>query len=170
MKHFVRLETSSGLANLKPDELPTRMKIVHQGSGQEFSQTVQWNGVRNAVSSWNIPPAAKLGVYDVLLERESGNPVRRHQWNSGNFRVEEFRLPLVDARLSGPKAVPIAPGELPLSLQLNYLSGGGVAQAPVRASALLKNRSVGVSGFEEFSFEPPRDGCGCASRSTRRAT
>ena len=53
--------------------------------------------------------------------------------------------------------MPIAPGELPLSLQLNYLSGGGMAQAPVRASALLKNRAAGFSGFEEFSLEPPRD-------------
>jgi len=159
MKHFVRLETFGGLASLKPEELPTRMKIVHQGSGQEFTQPLQWNGVRNAVSNWNIPPAAKLGVYDVLLERmaDKASPDRARQWNSGNFRVEEFRLPLVDARLSAPKAVPIAPGELPLSLQLNYLSGGGMAQAPVRASALLKNRSAGFSGFEEFSFEPPRD-------------
>ncbi|MEO8807615.1 MAG: alpha-2-macroglobulin, partial [Burkholderiaceae bacterium] len=38
MKHFLRFETSTGLANAKPDELPTRMKIVHEGTGQEFVQ------------------------------------------------------------------------------------------------------------------------------------
>ena len=31
MKHFVRFETLSGLANAKPDDLPTWMKIIHQG-------------------------------------------------------------------------------------------------------------------------------------------
>ena len=157
MKHFLRLETSAGLANATSDDLPTRMKIKHRGSGQEFVQPLQWNAGRNALSSWNIPPAARLGVYDVLLERECGNERRRREWNSGNFRVEEFRLPLVDARVSGPKAVAVAPKELALAFQLNYFSGGGMAQAPVRASALLKSRSAGISGYEEFSFEPPRD-------------
>ena len=157
MKHFARFETSSGLASLKPDELPTRMKIVHEGTDQEFTQPLQWNGVRNAASSWNIPPAAKLGVYNVMLERESGAESRRRQWTSGNFRVEEFRLPLVDARLSGPKSVAVAPKALPLELQLNFFSGGPMAQAPVRASALLKSRPATFAGFDEFSFEPPRD-------------
>ncbi len=158
MKHFIRAETSAGLALLKPDELPTQVKLVHQGSGQEFTQPLQWSGVRSATSSWNIPAAAKLGVYDVMLVRGKADDERRHRsWNSGNFRVEEFRVPLVDARVSTPKLVPVAPKELPVALQLNYFSGGPMAQAPVRGSALLKNRSVNFSNFDEFSFEPPRE-------------
>lgn len=158
MKHFMRRETSAGLAALPADRLPTRLKIVHQGSGQEVTLPLSWNGARNAVSSWNIPPAAKLGVYDVLLEREgaaAGDP--RASWTSGSFRVEEFRLPLVDARVSGPKEVAVAPKELPIAVQLNYFSGGGMAQAPARLTALLRNRSSGFAGYDEFSFEPPRD-------------
>ncbi|MES3013228.1 MAG: MG2 domain-containing protein, partial [Pseudomonadota bacterium] len=157
MKHFVRFETSSGLANAKPEDLPTRMKIVHQGTGQEFVQPLKWNGARNAVASWAIPPAAKLGLYNVVLGRESGNEKRRREWTSGNFRVEEFRMPLVDARVSGPKAVAVAPKELPIAVQLNYFSGGPMAQQPARASALLKSRSTSFSGYDEFSFEPPRE-------------
>ncbi len=156
MKHFVRVETSAGLGAARPDALPTRMKIVHEGSGEEFVQPLQWIGNRAAVSSWNIPPAAKLGTYNVVLEREAANEERRHAWTSGNFRVEEFRLPLVDARISGPKAVPIAPASLPIEVQLNYFSGGGMAQAAARASALLKGRSVDFAGYDEFSFQPPR--------------
>ena len=155
MKHFVRFETSTGLASAKPDELPTRMKIVHEGTGQEFVQPLQWSGARHAVSTWSIPAAAKLGVYNVVLERESGS--RRRQWTSGNFRVEEFRLPLVDARLSVPKAIAVAPKELPIELQLNYFSGGPMAQTAARASAVLKSRATSFSGYDEFSFEPPRD-------------
>ena len=157
MKHFLRFETSTGLANAKPDELPTRMKIVHEGTGQEFVQPLQWLGARHAVSTWNIPAATKLGVYNVVLERETGNESRRRQWTSGNFRVEEFRLPLVDARLSGPKAVAVAPKELPIELQLNYFSGGPMAQTAARASAVLKSRATNFGSYDEFSFEPPRE-------------
>jgi len=157
MKHFVRFETSAGLAALKPEDLPTRLKIVHQGSGQAFVQPLQWNGTRSAQSSWAIPPAAKLGLYTVALERESANAQRRREWSSGNFRVEAFRVPLVDARVSGPKAVAVAPKALPIAVQLNYFSGGPMAQQPARASALLKSRSVRFDGYDEFSFEPPRE-------------
>ena len=71
MKHFVRLETSLGLAPVPTDRLPTRVKIVHQGSGQEVVFPIAWtaNG-RSALTTWNIPPAAKLGVYEVVLERD----------------------------------------------------------------------------------------------------
>ena len=161
MKHFIRLETSAGLAMLKAEDLPTQMKIVHQGSGQEFVQPLQWSGSRSAASSWNIPAAAKLGLYEVVLER--GQPVdekRYRRWASGEFRVEEFRLPLVDARVSGPKAIVatvVAPKDIAIALQLNYFSGGPMAQAPARASALLRNRALNFPAFDEFSFEPPRE-------------
>jgi len=162
MKHFMRSETSAGLAQLPAAQLPTRAKLTHQGTGQSSTVPLVWSGARSATSSWNIPPAAKLGVYDVTLERDAPPPKRgerteRSSWPAGDFRVEEFRLPLVDARLAGPKAVPVAPRELALALQLNYFSGGGVALAPVKASALLSARGVSFPGFEEFSFTPPRD-------------
>jgi uncharacterized protein YfaS (alpha-2-macroglobulin family) len=157
MKHFFRLETSGGLANAGAADLPTRLKIVHRGSGQEFVQPLAWRGVRSAVSSWNIPPAAKLGVYDVVLEREAGTGRRPTSWTSGNFRVEEFRTPLVDARLSGPKAAVIAPSEVAVAVQLNYFSGGGLSLVDARASALLKSRPASFAGYDEFSFDPPRD-------------
>ena len=40
---------------------------------------------------------------------------------------------------------------------MSYFSGGAMASAPLRASALLKTRSPGFAGYDEFSFEPPRD-------------
>ncbi|MET0333054.1 MAG: MG2 domain-containing protein [Rhizobacter sp.] len=157
MKHFIRRETSAGLAMLPATELPTRMKIVHQGSGQEFVQPLAWFGARSASSTWNIPGAAKLGVYGVILERDSGkDDGNRRRFMSGSFRVEEFRLPLVDARVNGPKAVAIAPQELPVQVQLNYFSGGGM-QAPARITSMLRWRAAGFPGYDEFSFEPPRE-------------
>ncbi len=168
MKHFIRTETASGLASVPVEKLPTRVKLVHQGSGQEFVFPLQWNGGgRSAVTTWNIPPAAKLGVYEVTLEREVAGAKpregeeegegRQRSWSGGNFRVEEFRLPLVDARLSGPKTVAVAPASVEVGVQMNYFSGGPMSGAPLRASALLKSRSPSFAGYDEFSFEPPRD-------------
>ena len=40
---------------------------------------------------------------------------------------------------------------------MSYFSGGPMGGAPLRASALLKSRSPSFAGYDEFSFEPPRD-------------
>ncbi len=157
MKHFLRRESSTGLGELPTADLPTRLKIVHAGTGEAFEQPLSWNGARSASSSWNIPAAVKLGVYEVTLEREASNGIRRQSWSSGSFRVEEFRLPLVDARVDGPKQVPINPRELPISVQLSYFSGGGMGQAPARVTALLRERGTYFPGYDEFTFAPPRD-------------
>ena len=157
MKHFLRQETAKGLAALPVEVLPTRLKIVHDGSGEEFEQPLQWKGGRAAVSSWNIPASAKLGVYRVELDNPKAPEGRRSSWNSGEFRVEEFRIPLIDARLSGPRTTPVAPKELALAVQLSYLSGGGVGQTPLRGTALLRPADASFPGYDEYSFEPPRD-------------
>ena len=83
MKHIIRTETSAGLAALRDAALPTRVKITHEGSGQEFTLPLQWRGVRSAESSWPIPAAAKLGVYTVVLEHESESAQHRRSVGSG---------------------------------------------------------------------------------------
>ena len=153
MKHFLRAETQGGLAPWNPAELPTRMKIVHQGSGQQIVQPLVWNGARNALASWVIPPAAKLGQYDVWLEREGVDERSQANWFSGSFRVEEFSVPLVDARLTSPAQVPIAPRELPLGVQMTHLSGGAMANSPAQVSALLKPRIYVNNGAGTFADE-----------------
>lgn len=157
MKHFVRAETSRGLSPLAPQDLPSRARIRHEGSGQEVTVPLQWAAARSATSSWNIPANAKLGSYSVTLEREHADPSRRTSLSSGSFRVEEFRLPLVDARLVAPKATVVAPQELPVDIQMQYLSGGGVSQAPLRGTAQLNERTPSYPAWPDFSFEPPRE-------------
>ncbi|MDM4766874.1 MG2 domain-containing protein [Pelomonas sp. SE-A7] len=152
MKHFFRLETGQGLALAKPEQLPTRLRITHEGSGEEYEQPLSWQGQgRFAASQWQIPPAAKLGTYRIEL-RGSGD----HSWVSGGFRVEEFRVPLVDARLNPPAQLPAAPKEIKLGAQLNFMAGGPMARAPLKLSALLRPREGGFAGYEDFTFEPPR--------------
>ena len=158
MKHFIRQDSSAGLAALPEALRPSRVKIVHEGSGDEFTQPITWTAQgRSAVSSWRIPATARLGLYQVLLERPDAPAQRRASWPGGQFRVEEFRVPLVDARLTPPAGVLVAPRELPLGVQLNYLAGGAVAGAALQGSALLRPREISMPGYEDHRFDPPVD-------------
>ncbi len=160
MKHLVRAETRTGLADAQRPLLPTTMKITHVGSGEEQQQPIRFDAAgRAALASWQIPPTAKLGLYQVSLQREG------REWISGHFRVEEFRLPMIDARLAPPRGELVAPSEVVFGVQLNHLSGGGFARAPARASALLRDRELSFPGYETFSFQPPRES---SSRSSIR--
>jgi uncharacterized protein YfaS (alpha-2-macroglobulin family) len=166
MKHLIRAETGRGLALLPAQRLPNRLRIQHQGSGQEFRYPLAWRGQAAAETVFAIPPQARLGRYDVILdtgpvEADAGNrdgaPEEPHQegygsYRSGSFRVEEFRLPLLQGRIAPPKAAQVAPRDMPLALQLNYLNGGGASGLPVQVTALMRARTMQFSGYEEFRF------------------
>ena len=158
MKHFVRRETAEGLAMAEPAQLPVRARITHEGSGQEVTVPLRWNGRRSATSSWAIPAAARLGRYQVSLETEGGaRPGEGLGLDGGSFRVEEFRVPLVDARVVPPKGPLVAPREITLDLQLAYLAGGAMAQAPLRGTAQWRERALDFPEWPGFVFQPPRD-------------
>lgn len=155
MKHFIRRQSAQGLATLPAADWPTEVHLTHVGSGDEVvlplpAPAQGRTNVSNMASSWAIPATAKLGVYDISLHRGT------RQWPSGSFRVEAFKLPLVDARLGAPKGPLIAPSELALPVQLNYLSGGGM-KTPASFSALLRERWVQMPGYDDYSFQPPRE-------------
>ena len=173
MKHFLRLHTATGLAWPARASLPSRVRIEHVGSGSSVTLPLAWDGVRSALSAWKVPVGAALGSYRVLLERAPGDerpgagvaapvpgpadPARSwpRQWPAGEFRVEAFRVPLVDARLAGPAGALVAPSTLSLDVQLNHLSGGGVATS-LKLSAVLRDRAPSFAGYEDFVFEPGR--------------
>lgn len=160
MKHLIRTETGAGFGLPPTATLPNRLRILHQGSGQEFRFPLTWGKQGASNSVFALPPQAKLGRYDVLLdtgrvdaaeaqeESGGGEGVLR----TGSFRVEEFRLPLLQGRIAPPKAAQVAPAEVPYTVQLNYLNGGGASGLPVQLTALLRERALQFAGFEEFSF------------------
>lgn len=156
MKHFMRLETRQGLGGVPQARWPAELKLVHQGSGDEVTMPLSWRPGGTALSTWRIPAQAKLGSYDIQLV--TNGPEGQRAMTSGQFRVEEFRLPLIQATLAPPKDVQIAPKTLPLSIQMSFLSGGGFGAAPARVSAVIRERYVQFPAYSEFSFAAPQAG------------
>ncbi len=154
MQHHARLEKLTGLGLVDAGDLPPTLTITHEGTGQEFSQALSWRG-RHADSTFAIPQDAKLGVYNVQLVSEG------QRVNTGSFRVEEFRLPVMTGRIIPPKTVLIQPKEVSLGLQINYGNGGGAAGLPVRVSAQWRDAQLAsalrTERYPGFRFNPPRE-------------
>lgn len=160
MKHFVRAETGKGFA--LPTSFPDKVIIEHVGSGTRYQLPLTWrntaSGGKSAASSFTVPPAAKLGQYEVRLPQRSDDG-----YGSGSviFRVEEFRLPVLEGKIApagGAKAAPLVNvKEAPLDVQVNYISGGGAANLAVRVSALVRAKSLMLPDYPGFSFTPPSE-------------
>ncbi|WP_348770354.1 MG2 domain-containing protein [Hydrogenophaga sp. PAMC20947] len=156
MKHLVRVETRTGLT--LPPAMPQQLVITHQGSGQEVKLPLVWRKTRSggqvATSEWQVPPAAKLGLYRIALETTGP---KGQGYDSGSFRVEEFRLPVFEGSLTTNDKKPlIAVTAVPVSLQVSYLAGGPAAGLATHVSALLRNKLLRFDAHEGFSFYPPR--------------
>ncbi|HWT34834.1 MAG TPA: MG2 domain-containing protein, partial [Paraburkholderia sp.] len=182
MKHMIRVETMQGLAF--PKTYPTRLTIRHLGSGQTWHIPLKWAADHTADSTFAIPAAAKLGEYSVSLDDGDANAASsatsneapneapnddsedssadsaRHSYSSGSFRVEEFRLPVFKGTIAvrDEKSHPlVAASEAPVTLQIDYMSGGGASSLPVQVSALMKRTTPAFAGtYPEFSFAPYR--------------
>jgi len=159
MKHLIRTETAQGFA--LPAAMPDKAVITHEGSGQTYELPLTWRntatGGRSAENSFQVPQAAKLGIYGVALVYGDGRTLE-----SGSFRVEAFRLPVLAGTLSVTKDPKIkgnalvAPPEVPVGVEIHYTNGGGAAGLPVTVSALLRNKYVNFADYDDFSFNPPR--------------
>lgn len=157
MKHFIRDLRLKGFAI--PDwSLPDEIRIEHVGSGQEIKLPITWSrqqGGLSATSEFEIPKTAKLGIYRVYMN--GGDTERYHNYySSGTFQVEEFRLPVFEGQISlnlpDSQKTLVQPKEVPLGLQINFLSGGGAANLPVKVSAVVRNASLSFKDYPNFSF------------------
>ncbi len=164
MKHLIRIETAQGFGLPGAGQaLPAKVVMRHVGSDQTYELPLQWrataSGGRSAESSFQIPPEAKLGSYDVELvtRRGEGQQAQEDSLSSGSFRVEAFRLPVLAGMLKAGTAAPVvAPAELPVDVEVHYVAGGAAAGLPVRVSALLRDKAVFFPDYDDYSFAAPR--------------
>jgi uncharacterized protein YfaS (alpha-2-macroglobulin family) len=155
MKSHARRERLAGLALADAGGLPATMRIEHEGSGEHVDLPLAWRKGRYAETSWKIPEDAKLGVYDIsLMDGE------HRQVQTGSFRVEEFRLPVMSGRLVPPAGPQVDPRELGIGVMVNYGNGGGAAGLPLRVSAQVRDidldQAIPTQRWPGFRFEPPK--------------
>ncbi len=160
MKHLLRALTGKGFAVPTGEAAPKELLITHVGSGTVFKQALAWrttaSGGLSSESRFAIPPAAKLGVYQVSLSNQR-NSREQSSIDTVQFRVEEFRLPVLEGSiLPAEKAALVALTSLPTQVQINYVAGGPASNLPVRVSALMRGKYLSYPDFDAYSFSAPR--------------
>lgn len=183
MKHLIRKRTMSGFSMPAKVELPKAMVIHHQGSDQRYEFALRWDAKGIAETEWKIPVDAKLGQYGVVLlkkapeQGKSGTRAGGREeavedydnpdgWQSGSFRVEEFRVPLMKALIQPPKETLVNAQEADIDLHVSFLSGGGARNAPVKLRSRIEPKYVHFDDYEDFT---PGNG-GIKEGITRRST
>ena len=167
MKHVLRSENSQGFG--VSTAAPNLLEITHVGSGQKYSQPVVWRktvtGGQSADNTFAIPPAAKLGVYQVELKTasavtkkgEANIATDTRSFSSGEFRVEEFRLPVLQGRIQpADKKALVNVTSVSTDVQISYVAGGPAMNLPVQVSALVRAKGLSFADYDAFSFYPPQ--------------
>ena len=160
MKLLARNRTDAGFT--KAPLTATALTLRHLGSDATFTTPMAASGA----ATWTAPASAPLGDYSVELPGKPGENI-----TAGRFAIEDYRLPTIRARVSGPPGKQVAPASVPLDLTLTYLSGGAVAHAPVKLRTTVSPRSVSIPGYDDWTFAAelikagivPLDGDGEAS-------
>lgn len=149
MKHILRKHSMKGFVSPDIKTAPKYLAIVHDGSEDLVNINLKWNYPGYSLSEWKIPKTAKLGSYTLYLTSEPNQ-----KWGQflGNFRVEEFRLPVLKASISSPKSIWVNESLIPVTLQASYLAGGPASKLPVDLKYRIIPSSFTPRGFEKFSF------------------
>jgi uncharacterized protein YfaS (alpha-2-macroglobulin family) len=147
MKHVARVPVGQGLRIARAGELPTKVILWHTGSDQKIELPVRFDAQGIAESQWKIPKEAKLGVYQ--LEWEHGTSTIR---GDSQFRVEQFRVPLMRATLAPPKAPLIRAKSAKIDAAVTYLAGGPAANIPVTVRHRVEPRGVAFADYPEYQF------------------
>jgi len=147
MKHVARVPVGRGFRIARPGELPGKVTLWHTGSDQKIELAVHFDAQGIAESEWKIPKEAKLGVYQLMWEH--GTSTIR---GDAQFRVEQFRVPLMRATLAPPKAPLIRAKSAKIDAAVTYLAGGPAANIPVTVRHRIEPRTVSFADYPEYSF------------------
>lgn len=166
MKHFIRAKTLQGLSLVPKENLPDTLTITFSGGDQHYDFNLNWSDSGSAENDWTIPQDAKLGTYIVTMSKKppasTPTPSADGSYSAdqsvqalttGNFRVEEFRVPLMKAAIRIPSQPLVAVTDIPIDLSAEYLSGGAAKGLPVTLrSQILTNASPQFADFDDYTF------------------
>lgn len=168
MKHFIRNHAMKGFDLRNVTGLPHVVLIKHRGSGQSYEFPLAWKADNTAETKMTVPKGAELGIYDVYLAKKPSDKKKKatvgnydeeddeffsvNGWQSGFFRVEEFRVPLMKGVVEPPKEPAVNVSSVEVDLYVSHLSGGGAGGAPVKLRTQIKPRSVNFDDYEDYTF------------------
>ncbi|TGK54078.1 peptidase [Leptospira kanakyensis] len=157
LKHVRRGFGNKGLIPAEPKDYPSQVIIKHEGSGEAYPLPLVWSFPGHSESEFKIPKTAKHGVYIVYYPYS--NDDASYGETVTQFRVEEFRLPVVkgNIQLAGDKQELISPKESKVLFGLEYLSGGGAGGFPVKIrSHVVPSFYSPKEEYSAFTFSPEK--------------
>ncbi|GBF48695.1 alpha-2-macroglobulin family protein [Leptospira ryugenii] len=157
LKHIRRSHSIQGLLASDPNRYPKKVVISHEASGEKFSSPLVWSFPGSAESEFQIPKKAKLGTYRVYYPASMDDD--SYGETVASFKVEEFRLPVLKGGIQviTDKAHLVSPNQIKLDLNLQYLSGGGAANHPIKLRAQINPSYFRVKDeYENFHFQPEK--------------
>ncbi|NUM41798.1 MAG: hypothetical protein HUU45_09235, partial [Leptospiraceae bacterium] len=150
MKNIIRKTSMQGISHLSDTLRPKFLRIKHEGSNEKFFFDLNWTNFGDSETKWNIPKEAKLGTYTISLLK---NKTDYSGWETAEFRVEEFKVPLMKGSIQPPKEILVNPKEFNIDVFVQYLSGGGSGNLPIKIRHYVSSLYFGeIKGFEEFHF------------------
>ena len=170
MKHIIRDHSMNGFSATARNNLPNTVFISHYGSGQVCRMPLTWDASGVAETSWTTPRDTKLGGYSVTLGdsrdehvEQKGNTAdssdrttedtSSRSWISGEFRVEEFRIPILKGAIEPASGALINSRTATLDLGVQYLAGGGAGLLPVKLRTETGTMTLpAFEGFDDVVF------------------
>lgn len=153
-KHYARQREGKGFGSIDASRLGKQLTLRHIGGSEEevYQIPLQWDASGIAESTWSVPKEAKQGEYALELSEtlSADGESRAHQ--SARVRVEAFRIPLMKAMLQGPAQALVGVRQAPLTLQVNYLSGGGAAYAKTELRAVVEPYQPHFADWDGYTF------------------
>ncbi len=159
MKHIMRKKSMDGFSLLNSNKLPQRVVISHEASEQTYELPIEWDILTgSAQASWEIPKDAKLGSYSVTLKAAANDEDQyddyedSHAYKSGQFRVEEFKVPLLKSSLEPVELPLINKTDFNVDISVNYLSGGGAEGLGVKLRHLTSKKEIIFDDYSDYVF------------------
>ncbi|MGE0632613.1 MAG: MG2 domain-containing protein, partial [Pseudobdellovibrionaceae bacterium] len=147
MRHVVRVGTQKGFELLKDSDLPKAIKLVHSSGEQEFEVPVKWNAKAGIADlTWDIPENARMGSWSISFT--SGE----RTYHTGSFQVEQFRIPILRARVQGPDKPAVRVSSVPITVGVEYLAGGPASDLAINLQWQTEDRGVIVADEDYAGF------------------
>ena len=163
MKHLIRTQTSKGFG--LPDSAArhagaSRTPAAASSSRSRSTWRKTATGGQSAENTFAIPPAAKLGVYEVMLRSGKDRPRAATTRTAAAAatapaasasRNSACRCSKAASRPTDKKPL-VAVTAVPTDVQINYVAGGGAANLPVRVSALVRGKSLELRRLRQLQL------------------